>query len=89
VDAGLVKRLSDIVDLEVVTESGASLGRAFDFQADLQGGRLTLTGIFVGRRGLRERLGISRARHKSSGGAIPWDTVVRVRGGKIVVRVPG
>jgi len=89
VDAGLVKRLSDIVDLEVVTESGASLGRAFDFQADLQGGRLTLTGIFVGRRGLRERLGVSRGRHKGSGDAIPWDTVVRVRGGKIVVRDPG
>lgn len=84
-----MKRLSDLLDLEVVTESGASLGRAFDFQADLQGRRLRLTGIFVGRRGLRERLGVSRARHKGAGDVIPWDSVVRVRGGRIVVRDPG
>ena len=82
-------RLSKLLDCEVVTESGAGLGRAFDFQADLQKGSLKLTGILVGRYGLRERLGVSRARHKGSGDVIPWDAVVRVGRGRIVVKDPG
>ena len=85
-DSGLVKRLCALLDLEVVTESGEGLGRAFDFHGDLQASSLKLTGIFVGRSGLRERLGASRARHKGSGDVIPWDSVVRIRAGKIVVR---
>jgi sporulation protein YlmC with PRC-barrel domain len=85
-DPGLVKRLSELLDLQVVTESGDSLGRAFDFQGDLQERGLKLTGIFVGQRGLRERLGISRARRKGSGDVVPWDSVVRIRDGRIVVR---
>jgi sporulation protein YlmC with PRC-barrel domain len=83
---GRVKRISDLLDMQVVTESGDKLGHALDFRAEMSTGRLKVVGIFVSRRGLEERLGTGRLRHKGSGQIVPWDAVLRFYGGKIVVR---
>jgi len=84
-------RFSDLIDRQVVTESGEHLGRAFDLRAALSPGRLEVTGIVVARRGFLERLGIVQLRalrsHTRVGGdVVPWDAVVSVRGHRIVVR---
>ena len=50
-------RLSELLDRQVVTESGRTLGRAFDSEA-AAGARADVTALVVGRRGFLERLGI-------------------------------
>ena len=86
-------RLTELVDRKVVTESGDSLGRAFDVRAERHGSKVNVIGLVVGGRGLFERLGIG----PSSGEAkrhhkvwkrdfVPWEAVVRIEGKTIVVR---
>ncbi|CAN5292836.1 hypothetical protein BH18ACT14_BH18ACT14_13040 [soil metagenome] len=86
-------RLSDLLDRKVVTESGRSLGRAFDLRARWTGKTLEVTGLNVGRQGFLERLGIgssqgeARKHHKQwNRDTIPWDAVLRLQDGRIVVR---
>jgi sporulation protein YlmC with PRC-barrel domain len=88
-----VKRVSELLDRKVVTESGHALGRAFDVRARRQGSTVEITGLCVGRRGLAERLGIGSSRGEARRGHkvwqrnfIPWDAVVRLEQGRIVVR---
>jgi len=85
-------RLSELLSREVVTESGARLGRVHDIRGQLEADRLRVTGLCAGSLGLLERFGIGT--HGSGGPseakvhghpAIPWDRVVRV-GSEIVVR---
>jgi sporulation protein YlmC with PRC-barrel domain len=85
-------RLSELLNREVVTESGDSLGRIHDVRGELAGGRLRVTGFIAGEVGILERLGIGT--HGSGGPAqakvhghpaIPWERVVRV-GAEVVVR---
>ena len=55
-------RLSDLLGLEVRTESGERLGRVFDVRGRLTGRRLDITGLVVGRVGVLERIGIGAPR---------------------------
>jgi sporulation protein YlmC with PRC-barrel domain len=84
-------RLSDLLNREVVTESGEGLGRVHDVRGVLVGGRLRVTGLVAGRYGILERYGVGT--HGSGGSSrakvrgfpiIPWGSVVRV-GPKVVV----
>jgi sporulation protein YlmC with PRC-barrel domain len=86
-------RLSELVDRKVVTESGASLGRAFDVRARRRGSTVEVTGLVVGRRGFFERLGVGPSRGETKHGhkvwkrdLVPWNAVVRFAGDRIVVR---
>ncbi len=85
-------RLSELLNREVVCESGLRLGRVHDVRGELVGGRLRVTGFCAGKLGILERFGIGT---RGSGGprqpkvhghpVIPWERVVRV-GSKVVVR---
>jgi sporulation protein YlmC with PRC-barrel domain len=88
-----VRRLSDLLDRVVVTESGEKLGRCFDVRGERKGTKLEVTGLVIGPRGLLERLGIGPSRgeakrhHKVwAHDAVPWKAVVRLAGGRIVVK---
>jgi sporulation protein YlmC with PRC-barrel domain len=88
-----VKRVSELLDRKVVTESGESLGRAFDVRARRSGRTIEITGLCVGRRGLAERLGIGSSRGEAKRhhkvwrrNFVPWDAVVRLEEDRIVVR---
>jgi sporulation protein YlmC with PRC-barrel domain len=85
-------RLSELLNREVVTESGRRLGHVHDVRGELVGGRLRVTGLCAGRLGILQRYGIGT--HGSGGPAearvrghpiIPWERVVRV-GSQVVVR---
>jgi len=85
-------RLSELLNREVVTESGLRLGRVHDIRAELSGGRLRVTGLCAGRLGVLERYGVGT--HGSGGPSqpkvhghpvIPWERVVRV-GTQVVIR---
>jgi sporulation protein YlmC with PRC-barrel domain len=85
-------RLSELLQREVVTESGLSEGKVYDVRGELEGGRLRLTGLACGRHGLLERFGVGTDGSGGPGVAkvrgypvIPWERVVRV-GSKIVIR---
>jgi sporulation protein YlmC with PRC-barrel domain len=90
-------RLSELLRSDVVTESGERLGHAFDVRVARRAGSSPdradqtwrVQGIVVGRRGLRERLGfggMGSARARLSHKIVPWDDVVRIGDGEIVVR---
>jgi sporulation protein YlmC with PRC-barrel domain len=76
-----VRTLSSLQHRKVVTESGKSLGRAYDLRGEVTPRTLTVTGIVVGRRGLLEHLGVVKRDT-----CIDWDDVVRIEGKRIVVR---
>jgi sporulation protein YlmC with PRC-barrel domain len=85
-------RLGELLGREVVTESGERLGRVREVQGELEEGRLRVTGIVAGKRGILERFGVGakgkrgarRARRHGNAG-IPWHRVVRV-GRDVVVK---
>jgi sporulation protein YlmC with PRC-barrel domain len=90
-------RLSDLLEAEVVTEGGDSLGRIHDVRVrrlerrTSEGYRLRVIGLVTGRRGIRERLGIDTGRSEraiAERDLIEWESVVAVDGeaGRIVVR---
>ena len=85
-------RLSELLNREVVTESGQRLGRVHDVRGVLVGGRLRVIGLVAGKAGILERYGVGT--HGSGGPSqakvhghpiIPWERVVRV-GSKVVLR---
>jgi len=82
-------RLSELLGLEVRTESGDRLGRVHDVRAELTSRSLTVTGVVIGGLGVLERLGIGapesslRVRARD---AIPWSAVVRADRRGVVVR---
>ena len=85
-------RLSELLNREVVTESGDRLGRVHDVRGELVGGRLLVIGLVAGKLGILERYGV--ATHGSGGPeqakvhghpVIPWERVVRV-GTEVIVR---
>jgi sporulation protein YlmC with PRC-barrel domain len=82
-------RFTDLLDVEVTTESGHDLGRVHDLRAELTLRTLRVTGIVIGPAGLLERLGIgapeSGARIRTRD-VIPWSAVVRADSRRIVVR---
>ena len=69
----------------VETESGRRIGRCRDMRAIAGRGSLKVTELVVGRRGWLEHFGIGAPRAHTPD-AVPWESVVRIEGGKIVVR---
>ena len=85
-------RLSELLNREVVSESGQRLGRVHDVRGELVEGRLRVTGLVAGKLGMLERYGVGTHGSGGPGEAkvhghpiIPWEQVVRV-GPKVVVR---
>jgi sporulation protein YlmC with PRC-barrel domain len=85
-------RLSELLNREVVSESGRRVGRIHDVRGELADGRLRVTGLIAGKLGILERYGIGT--HGSGGPAqarvhghaiIPWEQIVRV-GSVVVIR---
>jgi sporulation protein YlmC with PRC-barrel domain len=82
-------KLSDLLSLEVHTESGERLGRVHDVRGELTSRSLRITGLVVGRVALLERLGFGapestdRVRPRD---IIPWSAVVRADRRGVVVR---
>ena len=82
-------RVSDLLGVEVHTESGEKLGRVFDLRGELASRTLRITGVAVGGLALLERLGIGapesteRIRTKD---VIPWSAVIRADRRGVVVR---
>jgi sporulation protein YlmC with PRC-barrel domain len=88
-----VRRLSDILERTVVTESGEKLGRCFDLRGERTATTLRVTGLVVGKRGFLERLGIGSSRGEAKRhhkvwdrDMVPWNTVVRLERDRIVVK---
>jgi sporulation protein YlmC with PRC-barrel domain len=88
-----VRRLSQFLDVEVVTESGESLGRCFDVRGERTPRTLKVAGLVVGKRGFLERYGIggssgeAKRHHKVwRRDMVPWDAVVRLEEQRIVVK---
>ena len=69
----------------VETESGRRLGRCHDMRAVLVRGHPRVESLDVGRKGRLEHLGIGTPRAHAPD-AVPWETVVRIEGDRIVVR---
>jgi len=82
-------RASELLRLDVRTESGEKLGRVYDVRAELTMRSLKVTGLVVGRLGLLERLGVGAPEsqdHIRTHDLIPWNAVVRADRRGIVVR---
>ena len=82
-------RLSELLRLDVRTESGDKLGRVHDVRAELTTRSLKITGLVVGRLGLLERLGLGApedASRISTHDVVPWSAVVRADRRGIVVK---
>jgi sporulation protein YlmC with PRC-barrel domain len=80
-----VRTFSSFLGREVVTESGRELGKCRDLRASLGRGRPSVDALVVGRRGWLEHLGVDRPSDRLRD-AVPWEAVVRLEGGRIVVR---
>ena len=82
-------RVSDLLNVEVRTESGERLGRVHDLRAELTPRTLKVNGLVVGGLGLLERLGVgapeSGARIRTRD-VVPWSAVVKADRRGIVVR---
>jgi sporulation protein YlmC with PRC-barrel domain len=82
-------RLSDLLSLEVRTESGETLGRVHDLRCELTTRSLKVTGLIVGKFGLLERLGfgapesVDRVRPHD---VVPWSAVIRADRRGVVVK---
>jgi sporulation protein YlmC with PRC-barrel domain len=82
-------RVSDLLKVEVTTESGERLGRVHDLRAALTPRTLKVTGLVVGGIGLLERLGIGApesAERIRTRDVIPWSSVIRADRSGVVVR---
>jgi len=82
-------RLTDFLNVRVITESGDKLGRVHDLRAERSPRTLNVTGLVIGKLGLLERLGVgapeSGARIRTQD-VIPWSAVVRADRRRVVVR---
>jgi sporulation protein YlmC with PRC-barrel domain len=82
-------RLSELLGLNVRTESGQELGHVHDVRAELTPRTLRVTGLVVGRLGLLERFGLPAlmsSRRVRTDDLVAWNDVVRVDRRGVVVR---
>ncbi|MEP6893118.1 MAG: hypothetical protein ABI927_04985 [Gaiellaceae bacterium] len=78
-----MRTLSSLQWRKVETESGRSLGRCHDLRGELTGTKLRVTGLCVGPNAWLAHLGVrSHTRHM----VVPWETIVRIEGKRIIVR---
>ena len=80
-----MRTFSSFLGRRVVTEGGRDLGKCRDLRATLGRGRPKVDAIVVGHRGRLEHLGIKPGSGRRRN-AVPWEAVVRIEGGRIVVR---
>jgi sporulation protein YlmC with PRC-barrel domain len=89
-------RLTDLIGCRVTAQSGQHLGHVVDVRAARRKGsardradqRWRIVGLLTGSRALIERLGVQKSgsRHPTRpADLIPWEAVVRVRNGEVVV----
>jgi sporulation protein YlmC with PRC-barrel domain len=88
-----MRRLSRLLNQDVVTESGERLGRCFDIRAERTARTLTIKGLVVGERGFLERYGVGPSRGEAKRhhkvwdrDVVPWTAVVRLERKRIVVK---
>jgi sporulation protein YlmC with PRC-barrel domain len=82
-------RLTDLLGVEVKTESGEELGHVHDVRAELGDRTLRVTGLVVGGAGVLERLGLGAPRSAARlrvRDVVPWSAVVRADRRGVVVR---
>jgi sporulation protein YlmC with PRC-barrel domain len=84
-------RLTDVLGATAETESGERLGHVFDVRVEEAGDRNTwrVVGLVVGAKGLAERFGLRRSAGEDrllDGELVPWERVVQVEDGRVVVR---
>ena len=82
-------RLSELIGLDVHTESGDHLGHVYDVRAELTPRTLKVTGLVVGRAGLLERLGLGASRRRErlrTDDVVQWRRVVRADRRGLMVR---
>ncbi len=82
-------RVSDLLGVEVCTQSGDRLGHVRDLRGRLVGRSLEVTGLLVGTRGMLARLGLGVSKHRGvvgGSGLVPWASVVSANRRGIVVR---
>jgi sporulation protein YlmC with PRC-barrel domain len=76
-------RLSSLLDAKVTSDGGRALGRIWEVHAlKEQTGQLRITGVGVGRTGLRQRVAGPRA----PGTAVEWSRLARSHDGSLVMR---
>jgi sporulation protein YlmC with PRC-barrel domain len=82
-------RLTELLGLDVRTESGESLGTVHDVRGELSASSLRVTGLVVGGAGVLERLGVGAPRAAArlrSRDIVPWSAVVRADRRGVAVR---
>ena len=82
-------RLSELLGLDVHTESGEHIGHVHDVRGELTPRTLKVTGLVVGKLGLLERLGLGTPRRHErlrADDVIPWRDVVRADRRGVIVR---
>ena len=88
--------LSDLLEAEVVTREGETLGRVHDVRASVlqrrspAGHQLRIVGLVIGGRGIRERLGLDVGGSQTpiaNRDLVEWERVLEVDGerGRVVV----
>jgi len=81
-------RLTDLLGAEIVTTSGAKLGRVLDVRVERHGDRYRVEGLVIRGSGIRARLGLSRSRGPQrlrARDVIPWTAVKNCEGGHVLV----
>jgi sporulation protein YlmC with PRC-barrel domain len=80
-------RASDLIGAVARTESGERLGRVHDLRAhSAPDGGWLLMGIVTGPRGLLARFEGGGEEAIRSGNVIPWEAIVRLEEGVVIVR---
>jgi sporulation protein YlmC with PRC-barrel domain len=88
-DSWSAVRLSDLLGLDVRTESGDDLGHVRDVRGELSSRSLKITGLVVGGPGLLERLGLGAPRSQARvrvHDVVPWSAVLRADRRGVVVQ---
>jgi sporulation protein YlmC with PRC-barrel domain len=82
-------KISDLLGLDVRTESGHRCGRVHDVRAELKPRSVAVTGLVVGKLGLLERLGFGvpgSPERLRSDDMIAWTDVVRADRRGVIVK---
>jgi sporulation protein YlmC with PRC-barrel domain len=81
-------RFSHLVGSPVVDSEGTRLGHVFDVHVEADAGRLRVKHLLIGRAGLAARLSLDVS-WRLAGEEVPWERVVEVEPGRVVVRPAG
>jgi sporulation protein YlmC with PRC-barrel domain len=90
-------RLSDLLKMEVYTESGEDLGHVYDIRVerdprsatDSAGQKWQVKGLVIGRFGFLHRFGLATATSRGptlERDLVPWSAIVSMKDGRIVVK---